>query len=79
MGIEFIEEGHYREGQIEYFSIWTFKRKFNIQPNNNSTNYEDAKQMVCPNRKWLPFNQSDRFKSGWHYESQCLFNFYRNI
>jgi hypothetical protein len=44
MGIEFIEEGHYRDGQIEYFSIWSYKRKFNIQPNNNSTNYVNAKK-----------------------------------
>lgn len=79
MGIQFIEEGQNSGGQIKYFSIWTFKQKFNVQPNNNSINYEDAKQMVCPNRRWLPFNQSDRFKSGWHYESRCKFNFYRSI
>lgn len=78
MNLVFIDEGHYKEENKEYMSIWTYKRNFGVQPNDNQTNYMDATKIKCPDRKWLPFNQSNRFKEGWHYEVNCLISFYEN-
>ncbi len=44
MSLEFLGEGHYREGDSQYMSIWTFKRRFSVMPNDTGTNYEDAKK-----------------------------------
>jgi hypothetical protein len=76
MKLEFLEEGYYREGDDQYMSIWTYKRKNGMTPNDTGSNYEDAKNMTCYNRKWLPFNQSNRFKEGWHYDLGYLVTFY---
>ena len=76
MQIEFISEGHYKEYEDEYMSIWTFKRTFSIDNNDNQSNYEDAKNMICSDRKWLPFNQSKNYIAGWHYNTSCLEEFY---
>ena len=78
MSLLFIEEGHYKEGERIYLSIWTYKKLKSIKPNDTSTNYNDAKNIICSDRKWLPFNESNRFKEGWHYEVNCLDNFYSN-
>ena len=78
MSLEFLGEGHYREGDSQYMSIWAYKRRFSVMPNDTGTNYEDAKNMVCEDRKWLSFNASDRFKAGWHYNLSCLTTFYGN-
>jgi hypothetical protein len=76
MRLEFLEEGHYKEGENQYMSIWTYKRLFNLNSNETTTNYEEAKRIVCEDRKWLPFNESNRFKAGWHYNLGCLKAFY---
>ena len=41
-----------------------------------STNFEDAKRINCNNRQWLPFNNSNRFREGWHYDISFLVIFY---
>jgi len=79
MNLQFLEEGHYKSDTEEYMSIWTYKRKKRVSPNDTSSNYEDAKNIVCGDRKWLAFNQSNRFKEGWHYNVNCLDTFYKRI
>lgn len=70
----YISEGHYSDNNgTEYMSIWTFKRKYNI---NKGDNYEDAKAIFCPDKFWGAFNQSNRFKEGWMYNLECLKKFY---
>ncbi len=76
MSLQFLEEGHYKGESAEYMSIWTYKRKKSVLPNDTSSNYEDAKNIICDDRKWLPFNQSNRFKEGWHYNVVCLQSYY---
>lgn len=78
MNLQFLEEGHYKSESGEYMSIWTYKRKMGVFPNDTSVNYEDAKNIICDDRKWMPFNQSNRFKEGWHYNVACLHAFYGN-
>lgn len=78
MSLEFIKEGHYQEGENEYMSIWAFKIAHEIEPNRNEVNFNDAKLIVCFDRKWLPFNQSNVFKEGWHYNIECLKTFYKH-
>lgn len=41
MKLEFIKEGHYREDDKSYWSIWAFKREHGISPNDNQTNAEN--------------------------------------
>jgi hypothetical protein len=72
MKLEFIKEGHYREDDKSYWSIWAFKREHGISPNDNQTNYKDAININCNDKKWLPFNQSNRFTEGWHFEESFL-------
>jgi hypothetical protein len=76
MSLKFITEGHYKDESAEYMSIWTFKKKKGIKPNSNAINYEDAISISCSDRKWLPFNASNQFKNGWHYNVICLEDFY---
>jgi len=79
MQIEFISEGFYKEGEDEYMSIWSFKKAFGLGLNDNQTNYQEAKSIICSDRKWLPFNQSENFIAGWHYNIECLHEFYNNL
>jgi hypothetical protein len=44
MSLEFLGEGHYRESDSQYMSIWAYKRRFSVMPNDTGTNYEDAKK-----------------------------------
>lgn len=76
MSLEFIKEGHYKDENAEYMSIWAYKNKNKIGSNSNQENYEDALRISCSDRKWLPFNQSNNFKNGWHYNLNCLLEFY---
>lgn len=70
----YISEGHYRDNKgNEYMSIWTFKRKNNI---NSGDNYSDAKNISCSDKFWAPFNLSDQFKEGYIYHVNCLRVFY---
>lgn len=39
---EYVENGFYKIKSIEFYSIWTFKNKFNIDNNTNSQNKIDA-------------------------------------
>lgn len=72
MKLEFIKEGHYCEDDKSYWSIWAFKNEQGISPNDNQTNYNDAININCNDKKWLPFNQSNRFTEGWHFEESFL-------
>lgn len=76
MKLEFVKEGHYKGDRVEYWSIWAFKNEHEILPNDTSTNFEDAKRINCNNRQWLPFNNSNRFREGWHYDISFLVIFY---
>lgn len=39
---EYVENGLYKIDGIEFYSIWTFKNKFDISNNSNSQNEIDA-------------------------------------
>lgn len=74
--MEYINEGHYRDNNgNEYMSIWTFKQINNIP---DGDNYQDAKEILCSDKFWGPFNQSNRFKEGYMYSIICLRRFYKD-
>jgi hypothetical protein len=73
----FLGEGHYKGNDgVEYMSVWTFKKKYFINPNNTDANGEDALQMQHFNRFKGPYNQSNRFFEGWMYDVEQLKEFY---
>jgi hypothetical protein len=76
---QFVGEGHYRDNNgNEYMSIWTYKKLRGIQPNDNSVNFEHAKEIICFDKIWGPFNQSPVFKEGYMYNVECLDNFFNS-
>jgi len=79
MGLEFIKEGHYVDGNNVYKSLWIYKKERGISDNSNSTNYQEATQIQCSDKHWMPFNQSEHFRAGWHYNKSCLEEFYNWI
>lgn len=73
----FLGEGHYRGNDgVEYMSIWTFKKKNYISPNDRFANADEALQIQHFNRFRGPFNQSRDFKEGWMYDVEQLKEFY---
>jgi hypothetical protein len=42
---EYIDNGHYKHGGIEYMSIWTYKNNKGLGDNSNSKNGFDARDM----------------------------------
>lgn len=73
----FLGEGHYKDNEgVEFMSIWTFKKKNFINPNNRDANGQDALQMQGFNRFRGPFTQSEDFKEGWMYDTRQLNEFY---
>jgi hypothetical protein len=76
--LEYISEGYYRNrnsGQ-EYMSIWTFKQNNGMGRGSNDENYNDAKNIRCIDKHWMPFSQSENFKSGYVYNVIDLKEFY---
>ena len=43
---EYIENGHYEIGGIEFMSVWSFKNKNHIQPNNTAVNGSEGKELT---------------------------------
>jgi len=75
----FISEGHYRDNNgNNYMSIWTYKNTNGIFPNDNQTNYNDAKKINCSDKFWGAFNASNKFKEGYMYNVECLDNFFNS-
>lgn len=74
--LTYISEGYYRNENNEYMSIWTFKIKNGIKPNDTEQNYEDAKNIPCADKYKKPFNASNKFKEGWMYNVNDLKEFY---
>lgn len=48
---EYISNGHYLIDGIEYYSIWTFKRKCGIERNSNDSNSVDSINLLSKNVK----------------------------
>lgn len=42
---EYRDNGHYEIDGIEFMSIWTFKRKHNIKPNDSSSNGKEGQEL----------------------------------
>lgn len=42
---ERIGNGHYRINGIDFMSVWTFKKKHNIEPNNNNANGSEGQEL----------------------------------
>lgn len=78
MDLQYISEGCYRCKSTgnEYMSIWTFKQHNGMGRGTNEINYADAKRIKCLDKHWMPFTQSENFKSGWIYNVNDLNEFY---
>lgn len=42
---EYISNGHYRINGVNFMSVWTFKKKQGIEPNNNSANGSEGQEL----------------------------------
>jgi hypothetical protein len=42
---EYISNGHYRINGVDFMSVWTFKKKHGIEPNNNSANGSEGQEL----------------------------------
>lgn len=42
---EYISNGHYKIDGVDYMSVWTFKKKQCIEPNNNNANGSEGQQL----------------------------------
>ncbi|MGB1117257.1 MAG: hypothetical protein ACPG30_00930 [Parvibaculales bacterium] len=43
---EYVNNGHYKINDKEYLSIWAFKKKYDIEPNNNGENGKEGKELA---------------------------------
>lgn len=43
---EYIANGHYNIEGVEYMSIWTFKNRHNIKPNDWNSNGEEGQELI---------------------------------
>lgn len=76
--LEYMSEGYYKnkQNEQEYMSIWTYKQQNGMGKGSNESNYDDAKRIKCNDKYWMPFTQSENFKSGWVYNVNDLNSFY---
>lgn len=42
---EYRGNGHYNVGGNDFMSVWTFKKKHNIEPNNNNANGSEGQEL----------------------------------
>lgn len=42
---EYIGNGHYRVGGIDFMSIWTFKKKYGLEPNTTDVNGSEGQDL----------------------------------
>jgi hypothetical protein len=42
----YLGNGHYNINGKEYMSIWTFKNKYGIEPNNSKVNDADGQELI---------------------------------
>jgi hypothetical protein len=73
----FLGEGHYRDNEgVEFMSVWTYKKKNFINPNNTEANGQVALQMQGFNRFKGPYSKSPNYREGWMYDTRELKEFY---
>jgi hypothetical protein len=42
---EYVSNGHYKINGTDFMSIWTFKKKHNINPNDNNSNGSEGQEL----------------------------------
>ncbi|MBX3164458.1 MAG: hypothetical protein KF900_08255 [Bacteroidetes bacterium] len=74
---EYIENGHYKINEVDFMSVWTFKNKYGIKPNDNTNNGTQGKELI---QRGIEYHASTPdfggFEEIYIYPVEALKNYY---